>query len=189
MEIILALMALAATPFGAALLDGPTRKRAGKILRANKNAKKPVQVGGALEKRNKDWTADLALADMWQDCFDWLSIQDRDEWYDRVVAFAEDSNKKVKALNVSLREVQKDYNDLFENYYYSEYTAREQEILRKEDARLRKAKEKTKALPSDMLKEGEVIMGLIKKYGDRFHKNDLLAAISQPRFDQRSIMM
>lgn len=93
MEIILLIAALAATPFGAALLaDKPTQKRVARFvdihwLQPLEEKVKPASLApsvipaeyGKLEPKDRNEQAHKKLAELWQDAFDWFSIPDAAE--------------------------------------------------------------------------------------------------------------
>lgn len=109
MEIILALMALAATPFGAAMLDKPTRGRFVKYVKVHAPTKKEVArkyqslVAGevaqvaALEPRSKDhWNADGALQALWQEAFVFLSLKNREAEFSTVLKIMAAHEKELE---------------------------------------------------------------------------------------------
>lgn len=99
MEIILALMALAATPFGAAMLDKPTRGRFVKFAKAhNPRKRQTVAEFLAIEPRNKDWSSDRALMTLWEECFKFYSLANAERRFDEIVGrFREEERKVIEA--------------------------------------------------------------------------------------------
>jgi hypothetical protein len=142
MEIILALMALAATPFGAALLDGPTRRRVtkyvkvhvtgpeGKVTEAVRKYQSPVagvvKAVAPIERRSADhWQADGALQVLWQEAFVFLALKDREAEFKRVLA-------KMAKDEIDLKPYETRFNVAYEQYmratsgsFYSRYEYRE----------------------------------------------------------------
>lgn len=117
MEIILALMALAATPFGAAMLDKPTRGRFVKYVKVHAPTKKEVArkyqslVAGEvaqvapLEPRSKDhWKADGALQTLWQEAFVFLSLKNREAEFSTVLKIMAAQEKELLPYETRYRE-------------------------------------------------------------------------------------
>lgn len=127
MEIIFALMLLGATPVGAAMLNKPTRNRFVKYLQVHiVNPAKGI-TGDAddpeletVKKRSAEyWKADGALAELWQEAFNWWVIPNREN----VLESALEKHKMWRSgrdpLEQELEELQKEYD---EDGYYSNWS-------------------------------------------------------------------
>jgi hypothetical protein len=113
MEIILALMALAATPFGAALLGKPTRKRFVKYAKAHdpRKAHQTMAEVLALEPRDKDWSKDKALMDMWDEAFFLFGLHNWKTQVDEVVVQFRTESLKVEAARQEWEQAKSAYHN------------------------------------------------------------------------------
>lgn len=192
MEIILLIAALAATPFGAALLaDKPTQKRVARFvdihwLQPLEEKVKPASLApsvipaeyGKLEPKDRNVQAHKKLAELWQDAFDWFAIENVAEVLrgakhirETRMEYVEPQRERVETIQAC----QKSSGNYF-GYYALEIKATEalNEVM--EDAK------KLFPMSSDQAKA----LALSEKYGWELIDNDLIRLARKkqmPTFD------
>lgn len=189
MEIILALMLLGATPFGAALLDKPTRKRFVKFAKSHaSNSIFSKDEGGhitmaealKLEPRNKDWKADTALQTLWQEAFNYWSIQDREATFKSAL----DKHMNYLAETDSLKKNVETYKESRLDSYSRTYYRLCAEMIAGLQSEI---KARTDEYKNSLTTDEEKAITLHLKYGKEiYYHNDLIRLSAQktlPRLD------
>lgn len=166
-------MALAATPFGAAMLDKPTRGRLVRYVQVH--AKKEKQTLGEsmrLVPREKDWGADTALMELWDDAFKFFSVRDATRVLKNSLTINRAYVEGRKTLKAEYEAYKEDYYDF---YSYSKYASEKiidmERDIRKFDTAYRNS------LPLG----GLTLLELNEKYGGEIvFNNDLVRIAAQP---------
>lgn len=193
MEIILALMALAATPFGAAMLDKPTRGRFVKYVKVHAPTKKEVArkyqslVAGevaqvaALEPRSKDhWNADGALQALWQEAFVFLAIKGQETEFNTVLRKMERHEAELKAdrdmVGTYERMVQRATDSSSSAYYSYSHTRDVKASLTKYKQRLAReiAIRENEYTPNQRVIRDLIVKYDLKSMEELRYKNDLV---------------
>lgn len=177
MEIVLALMLLGASPFGAAMLDKPTRNRVVRFAQVhNPFRDKDPDVSLALEPRNKDWSADERLAAMWTEAFEYYKIARRDS----KLKWALDKRKSYQEMRAKiaplLDKAEKDVRTAENGGVY--ISIHDKQTIRDGRATLTRM---TNEYYNGLDKDEKFLLGLVDKYGmELYYNQDLIRLAATP---------